>query len=337
LNHREKYAPFSLLKILCVLSGSIFFIYSQGKFIMLKKMLWGIIITLAGLWIWGERGRLIRSSTLAMIREGGGWRYAFSTHFIHAYVYGRWTKQYIGWSERWIIPRTHPIPGKNQWADQYHGKIVPTELAKALITINEDIVRCNLNEQLIPFPVARDLVLKTPVDVVAYECGCRGGREHPCQPSQVCMVIGKPFTDFVLEHNPQSSRRLTQQEALDLLQAEHERGHMHAAYFKDVLYERMYAICNCCKCCCAGLESMRHGVPMKISSGYVAQIEEMACQGCGTCAEFCPFEAIEVNGSASILWDTCMGCGVCESQCPNDAITLVLDARKGLPLDVRGA
>jgi Pyruvate/2-oxoacid:ferredoxin oxidoreductase delta subunit len=32
-----------------------------------------------------------------------------------------------------------------------------------------------------------------------------------------------------------------------------------------------------------------------------------------------------------------MGCGVCESQCPNDAITLVLDARKGLPLDVRGA
>jgi ferredoxin len=30
-----------------------------------------------------------------------------------------------------------------------------------------------------------------------------------------------------------------------------------------------------------------------------------------------------------------MGCGVCEGQCPEGAITLVLDARKGQPLDVR--
>jgi hypothetical protein len=38
-------------------------------------------------------------------------------------------------------------------------------------------------------------------------------------------------------------------EALDLLRAEHERGHLHSAWFKDVMLNRFYAICNCCKCC----------------------------------------------------------------------------------------
>jgi ferredoxin len=30
-----------------------------------------------------------------------------------------------------------------------------------------------------------------------------------------------------------------------------------------------------------------------------------------------------------------MGCGVCEGQCETEGITLVLDERKGLPLDVQ--
>jgi ferredoxin len=99
---------------------------------------------------------------------------------------------------------------------------------------------------------------------------------------------------------------------------------------------RFYAICNCCGCCCAGIEAMtKHGVPMVISSGYVAQIDQDKCQSCGTCEDACPFDAIHVNGSANVDWDKCMGCGVCEGQCPNDVITLVLDARKGEPLDIR--
>jgi len=52
------------------------------------------------------------------------------------------------------------------------------------------------------------------------------------------MVIGKPFTDFILEHNPDSSRRLTQAEAIELLREEHERGHMHTAWLFVQLYHR---------------------------------------------------------------------------------------------------
>jgi ferredoxin len=150
------------------------------------------------------------------------------------------------------------------------------------------------------------------------------------------MVVGQPFVDFILEHNPQSSRRLTQEEAVELLRAERERGHLHAAYFKDVMLSRFYAICNCCKCCCGAIEAhTRRGVPMVTSSGYVAQVDEDVCKACGTCEDACPFGAIHVNGVSAVTWEKCMGCGVCEAKCPNDAVTLVRDERKGTPLDVR--
>jgi ferredoxin len=151
------------------------------------------------------------------------------------------------------------------------------------------------------------------------------------------MVIGQPFVDFTLEHNPQSSRRLTQQEALDLLEAEHERGHLHSAWFKDACLNRFYAICNCCKCCCGGIEAMRkYGVPMLASSGYVAHVDKDLCTGCATCVDACPFDALSVEGDESVLdWEKCMGCGVCVEKCPSGALSLVRDEKKGLPLDVR--
>jgi ferredoxin len=299
----------------------------------LNLMLGIVIGALAALWVVGERGHLMLPSTRQFMREHG-WRGLLNGQFWHAYFYGRWTNQYIGWGVRYTFPRVKPVAGKRYWGDEYHGKILPTELAQALISINQPIPRQDL-EQLIPYPKAREIVLNGPPEIVAYECGCRAARENPCQPTQVCLVVGQPFADFVLEHNPQSSRRLTQTEALQLLQEEHARGHLHAAYFKDVMLNRFYAICNCCACCCGGLESMRRGVPMVTSSGYVAEVDQSRCEACGACAKACPFGAIHVNGASHVDWEKCMGCGVCEGQCPQRAITLGPDARKGQPLDAR--
>jgi flavoprotein len=150
------------------------------------------------------------------------------------------------------------------------------------------------------------------------------------------MVVGKPFTDFVLEHNPHSSRRLDRDEALALLEAEHDRGHVHIAWFKDAMLDRFYAICNCCACCCGGIELMRvHDARNLAASGFVAEVDEMQCAGCGTCEEACPFDAIHVNGAAAVDWAACMGCGVCVGQCVNEALALVRDEGKGIPMDVR--
>jgi ferredoxin len=300
---------------------------------MLRRLFLFFAGLLATLWIFGERGYLLRPSTRRFMREAG-WRSLLGRSFWEAYIYSRWSNQYIGWSIKYYFPFLRPVEGKQRWAGVYHGKILTTELAEALITINQPIHR-DL-EQIIPFPVARDLVLNGPPDIAVYDCPCRSARENPCQPSRVCMIVGQPFVDFVLEHNPGSSQRLTQAEAVELLRAEHARGHLHAAYFREVTLNRFYAICNCCKCCCGGIEAMvKRGAPMVIASGYVAQVDAARCQACGTCADACPFEAIHVDGTSHVAWETCMGCGICESQCPHDAITLALDARKDPPLDVR--
>lgn len=291
------------------------------------------LASLLTLWVFGERGRLLRRSTRALLREHG-WCGVLNGAFWHAYLYGRWSGQYIGWSIRYVFPRTRPLPGNPRWAREYHGKILRTEDAKRLITVNEPIRR-DL-EQIIPYTVARQLVLDGPPEIAVYECPCRAARPNPCQPTQVCMIVGQPFVDFAVEHNPRTARKISTGEALALLEAEHARGHLHAAYFKDVMLNRFYAICNCCACCCGGIEAMtRCGVPMVISSGYVAAVDETACLSCGVCEDACPFGAIAVNGSAVVDWEKCLGCGICESQCTGAAITLVRDARKGEPLDVR--
>jgi len=99
---------------------------------------------------------------------------------------------------------------------------------------------------------------------------------------------------------------------------------------------RFYAICNCCACCCGAMHAWRNGIPMVISSGYVSQVDEGLCIGCGICADFCQFEAITVtDGVALVDEDICMGCGVCVSKCDQGAPSLVRDASKGEPLEIR--
>jgi ferredoxin len=247
-------------------------------------------------------------------------------------LYGRFTYQYISIAVNKILPRMSP-GFKRWWADRYHGKVITTELATAIITLDRDIPRTDL-ERVIPYPTARDIVLKGPPRVVLLDCPCRLSKPHPCEPTQVCMVVGGG--QFTLEHHPTRSRLISQQEALDLLQAEHQRGHVHTAYFKDACDHRFYAICNCCSCCCGGLTAMtRYDVPMVASSGYVARVDEQLCIGCGECEAICPFAAVTVDGVSAVTWEKCMGCGVCTGKCETGAISLVLDERKGIPLDVR--
>ena len=295
----------------------------------------GALLAIAlGLWLFAERWRPLRPSSWKAMQKSGLRRF-LNFSVLHGYIYGRWTNQYISLSINYILPRLGQR-GRKWCSDRYHSKVLTQEQAEAIITLAQEIPLRDL-EQIIPYPMARDLVLQGPPDVAIYECGCRHARANPCQPTQVCMVIGQPFVDFVLEHNPQSSRRLTQNEALELLRAEHERGHLHSAWFKDVLLDRFYAICNCCKCCCGGIEAMtKYGIPIMASSGYVAEVKKDLCTACGNCVDACPFDASSIREESSVVeWEKCMGCGVCVGQCSNQARVLMRDQRKGMPLDVR--
>jgi len=276
---------------------------------------------------------LTKSSTKAYTDEAKKHGMSFRKQ-MHGFAYAKWTPQYI----KWLRNRTFPNASekkKEYWSEHYHCKVLPLELAKSIITIDKDIPLQDL-EQIIPYSTARELVIKAPTDVVLYECGCREASGNGCSPSRVCMVIGKPFTDVILEYHPDKSHRATTEEALQVLKEEDERGHMHTAWFKDVNLDRFYAICNCCKCCCVGLRAMTvNGLRTIAPSGYVAQRDEEKCSNCGKCAEACPFGAIIFEKKQMTFnWERCMGCGVCNSQCPKDAMTLVRDERKGIPMDV---
>lgn len=224
--------------------------------------------------------------------------------------------------------------GHVAFADTYHGKVVTLEAARQLVTVNRDVNLGDL-EQVIPYALARDIVLKNPDHIVALECPCRAARPNPCLPLDVCLIVGEPFASFVAEHHSRRSRWITADEAAEILAAEHARGHVHHAFFKDAMLGRFYAICNCCDCCCGAMQAHRNGVPMLTASGYVCRTDDDLCVGCGACVEACQFHALALEGGRSVVdFDKCMGCGVCVDTCPQDALSLVRDERKGIPLEI---
>ncbi|MHB8896658.1 MAG: ATP-binding protein [Candidatus Geothermincolia bacterium] len=216
----------------------------------------------------------------------------------------------------------------------YHGKVLSLENAEALVTVQEDVEIRDLSESIIPYPIARDIVLENPKSIAVAECACRSLQNNPCLPLDVCMMVGEPFVSFVVDNNVMNARRISQDEAVEILRAEHKRGHVHGAFFKDVADGRFYAICNCCPCCCLGMQAWNKlRLPMICASGYRAEVGE-DCTGCGDCAEMCPFFAIEIEDEAVVDSEKCMGCGVCEGACDTGAIRLVLDPSRGEPLNI---
>ena len=231
---------------------------------------------------------------------------------------------------------------RNHISETYHSKVVRLDDASRFITINKNIELKNL-EQVLPYKHAKDIILKNPQNIVAYECACRGQKSDSCKPTDVCLVVGEPFVDLIRMFQPFRSRRISSEEALKILKEEDKRGHVHTAWFKTAMLDRFYAICNCCKCCCLGIKTMsEYNMRTVIPSGYRAIIGE-DCVGCGECLKYCQFDALEMisisdNGKEkkryNVIIDKCFGCGICEDKCKKENISLILDPEKGTPLNI---
>ena len=293
--------------------------------------------------------RFIKPSTAAFFREGKAADKFTLLNALHGYVYGRWIYQYISIGagvhtlSRLVLPVFHLLDRiiarvsngrRPTFADTYHGKVVSLDGARQLVTVNRPVRILDL-EQIIPYRKARDIILHNPDHITVLDCPCRAARPDPCSPLDVCLVIGEPFATFMREHHPQKSRSITQGEALEILAEEHRRGHVHHAFFKEAALNRFYAICNCCSCCCGAIQLMKKGTPMLASSGFVAQVDEQACDHCGSCVAYCQFDALTQDGD-QVSFDTtkCMGCGVCEDICTRNARTMVAAPERGTPLEI---
>lgn len=287
----------------------------------------------------GYIGARLYSNCKASTKEFAKLHLRSPLQFLHGYVYFRWPEFYLGIVKKVLekpstVPKSVYETAGNYLLETHHSKILPLEDARRLIKIQEDICLTDL-EQVIPFERARDIIIKNPDRIAIADCMCRRIQENPCQPLDVCIVVGEPFSSFVVEHRPENARWVSQDEAVSILEREHKRGRFHTTWFKDAAGNRFYSICNCCSCCCLGMKAFRLFDKRVITpSGYVAEVDTAACEGCGACAEVCSFEAININNKAQVNPDTCMGCGLCGDRCEQGAITLHLDSSKPKPLDI---
>lgn len=84
------------------------------------------------------------------------------------------------------------------------------------------------------------------------------------------------------------------------------------------------------------MQAQRGGTPMLASSGYLSQVDEALCIGCGDCVEYCQFESLSMPEYLAVVdAEACMGCGVCVDKCEQGALSLRREPGKGIPLDIR--
>lgn len=199
-----------------------------------------------------------------------------------------------------------------------------------VIPVDESI---KVNMEVRPFESAADL-MDTAQAWGVLDCICRKqkaligeGCDHPLD---VCMTLANVPDAF--DGSP-VIRALSREEALATLQRAAQAGLVHSVSNNQ---KGVHYICNCCTCSCGILRGMAElGIANVVAhSSYINQVDDLLCNGCETCLDYCQFDALTIGDDAVVQLHTirCVGCGVCVPQCPNEALGLVLRPEEDLIL-----
>jgi len=229
--------------------------------------------------------------------------------------------------------------------NRYHSKVLAPGDSIKIFSLNQSLaLGPDTTERIIPFPYANKIILNEPEFIAVMDCPCRTSKEKHCEPVNVCIAVGRTTAQFWLEHGQKyHARKITQAEALSIIKSGRERGNITTAWFKVATGARTGVICNCCRCCCGGLEatriarSLKHGKDLfiMIPSGYAVEHHPENCRLCGACEKICFFGAIKKQGQVMTYdREICMGCGLCVEKCKNSARSLSRDFKNLLPLDL---
>lgn len=191
-----------------------------------------------------------------------------------------------------------------------------------VIPVNQSI---KVDMEVRPFESAAGLVEHAQAWGVL-DCICRKqkaligeGCEHPVD---VCMTLADVPGAF--DSSP-FIRPLTREESLATLQRAAQAGLVHSVSNSQT---GIHYICNCCTCSCGVLRGMAElGIANVVAhSSYVNQVDDLLCNGCETCLDYCQFGALSMGEMAVLQINLirCVGCGVCVLHCPNDALGMVL-------------
>ena len=139
-------------------------------------------------------------------------------------------------------------------------------------------------------------------DLVGKWCG---------KPKDVCCGMGL-LADIAIDKG--WARRVDKKEFLEIKARAADAGLVNMV---DNLASPMQ-MCSCCGDCCGALRILTEfNIPTIVTqSHFEAEVNPAKCKGCGTCAKFCPMNAIQVvNKKAEVNLMRCIGCGVCVYKC----------------------
>lgn len=151
------------------------------------------------------------------------------------------------------------------------------------------------------------------------KCTCRL-TAHKCDKKlEACLQINRG-AEYNISRG--TGRKLTKEEALDIVRQAEEDGLIHVVMNKQNVDQ---FICNCCPCCCQTMPILiKQGISVVEPSRFAAQIDPETCSACGVCLERCYFGALSLEEDMPVKVDQsrCMGCGLCLVTCPTEAISM---------------
>lgn len=177
--------------------------------------------------------------------------------------------------------------------------------------------------KVLPTDEIREIVRRSRVHAVT-ECWCRKTFRKCDHPVETCLVLSFAEDRLALADRGLCSR-VSQDRVQGILDDAERRGLVHQLVCcSDPAGDVYYVICNCCPCCCIGLQSLiRFGKDLVRGSGFIAEVSD-ECDVCGKCAERCHFGArLPTPGRMSVDPGKCLGCGLCVPSCEKKATFLV--------------
>jgi Pyruvate/2-oxoacid:ferredoxin oxidoreductase delta subunit len=194
------------------------------------------------------------------------------------------------------------------------------------VLVQEDAVQKKDKSVILDYEMASHLI-KTASCITVGNCYCRHKMEHvgkECdKPQKVCLSLNLAAKSLA-KHN--IAKKISKKEALEILDKCIDLGLVQMG---DNIQEGVGWICNCCGCCCEGLQAYKKmGYKSRIHSNFLAENNQKKCKGCGVCKKRCPVNAISMKGkkgkkkTAKVDYNRCIGCGVCTRFCLPKSIKL---------------
>lgn len=287
----------------------------------------------------------MKQSTKVMLKKHG-WRL---DRFVHNYIYFVFYYPYVKLVYlflpalkylTWCKPL---VPIGKMAFNRYHAKVLSVDNTKQILTLNRDIrVISDKNKQIIPYKYASKIIFQEPEYIAVMDCPCKKSAHAPESDINSCIAVGKGIALFWLEHcSKYNARKITQQEALELVQRFRKKNHITQAFFKVATGGSTGVICNCHPKTCVSLQAtilagkIDKRLSMTAESGYSIRLDPSTCRQCGHCADVCHVGAIRfIDGARTYDQRQCLGCELCVEQCPGKALSLYIDPDKPLPLDL---